>query len=359
MITNADRGILFTWWDDEMDGQWHTRMALITDGIPSVVKAPQVPDGGQVFPVLQAQDGSFFGTGGGNILAFEANGNVRWTVPNDNPQIATADGGVIGQSGIVYDQDGRATGMMNLAAPSWTGQAYSLFSGAIADVVQAPPPYASSFGTVAGGNLSESLTFVPFLAWIEGIPVFGGGRGPKCELGTDKPNLSGDALAAYHAAKESLLGGNYLTSQACSDFFAMEGISNYFGQLTSAVTNLAPFDGLQTTISMYDAGLWDHTVINQRTFPAQWQQTPVCASITAATVAEAQVQKPATDVYINSRKNVWKNYLTQSTLLHEALHGLTGLNDPGLAETLGTSLTATGATYPINQVLVRNGCAAN
>jgi hypothetical protein len=293
------------------------------------------------------------------MVAFDASGNTRWIVPNETPQIATADGGVIGQSGMTYDQNGNATGMMSLATPSWAAEAYSLLSGGVADLVLPPPPYASSFGTVAGGNLSENLAFVPFLTWIEGIPIFGGGRGPKCQLGTDKPGLSGDALTAYTAAKEALLSGKYLTSQACSDFFVKEEISNYFGQLTSAVTNQTPFDGPQTTISMYQAGLWDHTVKNQPTFPAQWQETAVCASFSPRIVAEAQVQPPATDVYINSQAKVWSKYLTQSTLLHEALHGLTGLNDPALAEALGTSVTKTGATTPINEALVKNGCAGN
>jgi len=116
---------------------------------------------------------------------------------------------------------------------------------------------------------------------------------------------------------------------------------------------------------MYAAGLWDITVENKPTFPSQWHKTAVCHAISPSrsglTVALAQVQPPliATDVYINSSSRVWSKYLTQSTILHEALHNLTGLPDAALAETLGTSVTITGATDTINKALVRNGCAGN
>ncbi len=114
MITNADQGILLTW---GVPGSW-PQMAITTGAVATIVSAPLVPGNKQVYPVLQAQDGSFLGTvgdyntGDNDMVAFDAAGNVRWTVPNETPQIATADGGVIGQSGITYDQNGNATGMI-------------------------------------------------------------------------------------------------------------------------------------------------------------------------------------------------------------------------------------------------------
>ena len=111
--------------------------------------------------------------------------------------------------------------------------------------------------------------------------------------------------------------------------------------------------------------LWGQSGPTIGTFPAQWQKTPVCSNFNAnassgtAIVAEAQAQPPSTDIYINTRTKIWKEWLTQSTILHEALHNLSGLNDSALAEILGTSLTATGATNTINKVLVKNGCAGN
>jgi hypothetical protein len=58
------------------------------------------------------------------MVALDASGKVRRSVRNEQPQIATADGGVIGQSGITYNQNGSATGRMNPATYSWTGNAY-------------------------------------------------------------------------------------------------------------------------------------------------------------------------------------------------------------------------------------------
>jgi hypothetical protein len=40
------------------------------------------------------------------MVAFDQSGSVRWSVPNDYPQIATADGGLIGGSGVTYDNNG-------------------------------------------------------------------------------------------------------------------------------------------------------------------------------------------------------------------------------------------------------------
>jgi hypothetical protein len=78
-----------------------------------------------VSPVLQAQDGTYYGTdGNGNMINFSQSGNVIWSVPNDSPQIATADGGVIGASGITYDDQGRADGQVALPIQSWTGNGY-------------------------------------------------------------------------------------------------------------------------------------------------------------------------------------------------------------------------------------------
>jgi hypothetical protein len=85
--------------------------------------------------MLQLQDGSFAGTleeGTGGIsngqitmAGFDSSGNIRWTVPNDQPQIATDDGGVIGKSGVKYDSNGSAVGQTTpLPTISWNEDAY-------------------------------------------------------------------------------------------------------------------------------------------------------------------------------------------------------------------------------------------
>ena len=100
---------------------------------------------GSFQPVLQAQDGSFVGTVSGTyssspayMVAVDQSGNVRWSLAGYQPQIATADGGVIaqpvdsngnvGQSATIFDQNGNATGQIaSLPIYSWKG-AYEIGS---------------------------------------------------------------------------------------------------------------------------------------------------------------------------------------------------------------------------------------
>jgi hypothetical protein len=154
MITNADQGILLTW-------NGGPGMATITGGSATVVNAPQTPGGSGVIPVLQAQDGSFIGAAPdpnaynrNDMVSFDAAGNVRWIVPNEQPQIATDDGGVIGQSGIAYDSGGNATGQVSLYTQSWGGNEYTASDSVAA--IAAPPvaPDSGSFWPEAGGNPS-------------------------------------------------------------------------------------------------------------------------------------------------------------------------------------------------------------
>jgi hypothetical protein len=162
LITNADQGVLLTWSNADVPG-----MATITGGNVTLLQAPQLPPNDQeVDPVLQAQDGSFVGTHcpwcpDGSIISFDATGNVRWIVPNDTPQIATADGGVIGQSGITYDQNGNATGQLgSLPTQSWTGNQYE--QGPSLESVVAPLVFedGASFWPTVGGNPSGSGTAI-------------------------------------------------------------------------------------------------------------------------------------------------------------------------------------------------------
>ena len=198
MITNADTGILFTW-EANPNAHWNMRPALrssrgrgpshvgsraprmsprdgynfgsgpVTLGMGVANSAgaalsngaPQVPGGWLVVPLLQAQDGSFVGSDVVNdMVAFDASGTVRWIVPNETPQIATADGGVIGQSGITYDQNGNATGRIATPTQSWTGNQYQE-AGSLDSVLE-PLVFEdyASFWPAMGGNPSGNGTAV-------------------------------------------------------------------------------------------------------------------------------------------------------------------------------------------------------
>jgi len=155
-------------------------MAITTGTSVSVMSGPVVP--GQrspVAPVLQAQDGSFVGTvwttdRSQYMVAFDATGNVRWSVPGYCPQTATDDGGVIatpgsycdpaGSSGaaVTFDQNGNAAGQVaGLTVYSWRGNAYQQ-QGSVeqisADLLFVLYDVASSFWAVVGGDYSHSAT---------------------------------------------------------------------------------------------------------------------------------------------------------------------------------------------------------
>ena len=177
MITNADEGILLTWSVVDSPTEPTPQMAIITGGGADPVSPPQLPGGGLVDPVLQAQDGSFVGITGqdcsvgyGGMVSFDAAGNVRWIVPNDCPQIATADGGVIGQSGITYDQNGNATGMIpNMPTYSWTENAYT--DGPVDSVIAPLVDTALSWNAFIGGNPSQNGTAAKFVSAPTFIPA--------------------------------------------------------------------------------------------------------------------------------------------------------------------------------------------
>jgi len=167
MITNADIGVLLSWsinWIGDVD-QGPVAGMMMTNGTSvTAINPPSLPgQNGIIVPVLQAQDGSFVGTyrdssGQTDMVAFDQTGNVRWTVPNDQPQIATDDGGVLTRLGVTYDQNGNATGQIaNMPAQSWIGRGYEispLMQIAFQATPQATPPYWS----VAQANLSVNST---------------------------------------------------------------------------------------------------------------------------------------------------------------------------------------------------------
>jgi hypothetical protein len=137
-------------------------MAVTTGTSVNVISEATLPN---LVPVLQAQDGSFVGTyvddsGQTDMVAFDAGYKIRWTVPNEQPQIATADGGVIGQSGTAYDQNGNATGATSPLVQSWTGNMYKI--GSVEDIaaraaLEATPFYWSFLQAGAAPNSSSPI----------------------------------------------------------------------------------------------------------------------------------------------------------------------------------------------------------
>jgi hypothetical protein len=106
------------------------------------------------------------------MIAFTP-GSTLWTVPNDTPQIATSDGGVIGASGITYDQNGNSKGQTVVLTPNpngggqWPGwlanqlgSSYATVSGAVGALASASISYTPSYGAIIGGNNSTQGTAI-------------------------------------------------------------------------------------------------------------------------------------------------------------------------------------------------------
>jgi hypothetical protein len=206
VITNADQGVLLalhvlipnyctTYSSDPSTGASENSgcvpavqyYQMITTSGSSVASNATVPSEITFMdPILQAQDGSFYGfvdyadvDGGSDFLAkFDASGNIQWSVPNYYPLIATADGGVIAQSefpyddfqpsevpsyfgpAITFDAIGNQTGQVaNLPMQSWVGSLYTLSSAVTSTFGELMEP-ASSFSAFTAANPSFTPTAV-------------------------------------------------------------------------------------------------------------------------------------------------------------------------------------------------------
>jgi hypothetical protein len=146
------------------------RFTLISGGGVTLDTSLNLPSGTSCFqPSLQAQDGSFVGmvypqNGASPFMAdFAQSAKLNWSVVGDfQPQIATADGGVIATNSdtgaaITFDATGKATGQMaSLPTQSWTGNAYQVGS---VDKLSIPPILmATTLWAQAGANPSSSST---------------------------------------------------------------------------------------------------------------------------------------------------------------------------------------------------------
>jgi hypothetical protein len=151
---------------------------LISGGGVTLDTSLNLPSGTSCFqPSLQAQDGSFVGmvypqNGASPFMAdFAQSAKLNWSaVGNFQPQIATADGGVIATNSdtgaaITFDATGKATGQMaSLPTQSWTGNAYRM--GSTEQLASTPTSHATSYAARSGGNPSATGTYVPSLGAI-------------------------------------------------------------------------------------------------------------------------------------------------------------------------------------------------
>jgi hypothetical protein len=274
VITNADTGVLLTW------GAWNTYsweprqppvppntqtygIAVTTGTGVSVLDAPLV---GQVNPALQAQDGSFVGSYGLDMVSFDQSGNVRWIVPNYSPLMATADGGVIATtdyvSATVFDQDGNATGQMaNMPTYSWLGNVYE--DGPVTRLWLPMADFGLSFGAFAGGSPSPNGAYVKLVQGKVFIPFeiadTKGGKPPqtadfaaKLNARYDPTKMAVNALAFNDGKADAFLDALKVTNSVVAyighGWSAVQHPFTTIGLCFAGLQCLAPADLIQVTL---------------------------------------------------------------------------------------------------------------
>jgi hypothetical protein len=195
--------------------------------------------------------------------------------------------------------------------------------------------------------------------------------------------IGSPAATQYDSLRQQLLAANHIGSATCSAFFNADPTrASFYSQLSNTVTQQLAFDGPQSTISRYDAGMITPVDRNNAFVVGQLRGSPVCGDFTAyrnrhgtqsprgKVTASSQIYSvggQATDVYLNTNPKVLPS-LEQSTILHESLHNLTGRYDfdergqLGLMTFMGLTDSIecpSGTTVCISRKLTQVFCAGN
>jgi hypothetical protein len=277
-------------------------------------------------------------------------------------------GGIIGQSGIAYDQYGNATGQINLPLPtySWEGHDYQIAS---TDLVLANPLFvAASFGAFQGANPSRNNTAVkqpwyPPLRSCPGAPV-------PCPQ---------EAIRSALAALKTLLQS---PCPACGQYifnkfpgFSQAGLLNFLSlppRLWDGMGSYAPGSTAFCPSGILNAIFCSFPDIpNVRDFMTANQSD--AASQTPADKGKGMQTffNPATGICnvlsVQNPQPSDRGVLNQATLLHEALHGYLTVRGTLLPDTStfdvtllsaflnNTNLPSSAITYYLEQKVIPGG----
>jgi hypothetical protein len=385
LFTNADQGVLYL---DTIcrsdDGTCTNRIITITGGgVGSIASTPS-----WLGPVLQRGDDSFVGYADGDMAAFDAAGRVLWRAPGYTPLMATSGGGVIasswdGLTTVTFDAAGRANGQLDGAPTcSWLGDCYAERTGEVSSVLLSSVGWDTSYAAMAGGNPTMNGTAI-------GVTILDDDSGPTFGLRkwsstcfadlNSRSYLWGEGSTSYEQRKAALGSPTQpgpMQSPACQAFFEEDlNRAPYFSQLYDAVNSVQAWDGSWTSISRYNAGTFTADALTSSKAMGILRMTPVCSAFGnwldrqgrrhqfggAVTTAISQAQStdglPVRNVYFRTGPFL----ATEGTILHEALHIRTALDDKALAEFLGLNWTRdcpNGSTICITHELIRRGCAS-
>lgn len=266
------------------------------------------------------------------MIAFDETGTVRWIVANDEAQIATADGGVIGKSGITYDQNGSATGQVGkLLTQSWLGNAYQV--GSVELLVIKAINAAVSYWPFQGGNPSGNSTAVkqPLYAPL-----------PTCKA---TPGCIGQREAIYNALDNLAvrLADPTVRDKAQTAVFNKLGNDASGNPLTTAsfiryLKTKRPgfYDGLRSQFCNASLTTW-----RTPCWPIVGNSLTVEDYFKGHLTTDAETGTPSNPLLIFFRpssivyESVGQNLGNEGLIFHEALHGMTGKYDLSLLGLLG------------------------
>ncbi len=339
LITNGDTGALLSWSAWNGDGGPVVGMAVTNGtGVSLINGSMAAGQASAVEPVLQAQDGSFVGTVWAGedgdtryMVAFDAAGSVRWSVPNEQPLIATADGGVIGQSGITYDQNGNATGQIaNLPTYSWRGYTYR--TGSVESVILRAVNWASTYWAIHGGNQSGNNTAVQQEWYAQLDDCYPGSRLP-C------PQPKNAILHAWEELKTRLADPAWQATLDGWIFHQFGETAQNFLAYLSRTPGPGFYDGRRSMIN--DGEAWANCAtptgnpVQKRFTDANPANAGTACGLSAITCAPKGGGPPLT-VFFEPRAigvdpdNPDVTYENMALLFHEALHGWKNWKDQTL-----------------------------
>jgi hypothetical protein len=357
-------------------------------------------------PVLQLADGSFVGSGLGGMVALDASGNVKWAVPGGyTPDIATADGSIIGDVGGVYNNGnqyvpgpgstfdastGLATGQLpSFPTQSWVGNEYQL--GSVALVNASAFSYLPTFAAIFGGNNSTNGTAIQPGWFPQLVRCSNPADTAQCQANNWTSATGGPRDWIYNAlyALRTLLGktcdqNSQADQQACfidqyvftnnlKDAKGTQATRASFLQFLNTRSGNNPYflDGTQSTWHACQTIDNNCSYLDLRGFRgptiSTWFAMPQNSDVRAATVeypewVSPQPLPPLTTFFLPSI--IWKELLSDvaddyaqsgrdnmAMVFHEALHGYTRLKDPELKGVLGCSTGMVEGSYDITLFL--------
>ncbi|MBK7705896.1 MAG: RHS repeat protein [Acidobacteria bacterium] len=177
-----------------------------------------------------------------------------------------------------------------------------------------------------------------------------------------KVALSGKKLGKYENGR-SKLRKKLAESAKCRNFLLSKGIDP--DDLLETVNKQIAWDGELSTISRLNAGLIDSTVDLSKPENASYANGPVQNNFIpnrgtiylAWTAFYSRYQIMELDWMGRREVYFGKKGLNSGTILHEAIHSMTGMGDPELANLLGVKIRPGEDTHSITKILRKNDCA--